>query len=48
VLNVTAPDFEARLARGPAEEKPRIFLDAVTGKLGGTRSSTPWVAARAG
>jgi len=36
VLNVTAPVFEARLAGVLKEEKPRIFLDAVTGKLGGT------------
>ncbi|MGY6708814.1 MAG: alcohol dehydrogenase catalytic domain-containing protein [Rhizobiaceae bacterium] len=36
VLNVTAPDFEARLTAVLKQEKPRIFLDAVTGKLGGT------------
>lgn len=36
VLNVTAPDFKARLAAVLKEEKPRVFLDAVTGQLGGT------------
>ncbi|NMG39170.1 zinc-binding dehydrogenase [Chelativorans sp. ZYF759] len=35
VLNVTAPDFEARLAAVLKEEKPRVFLDAVTGKMAG-------------
>jgi NADPH:quinone reductase-like Zn-dependent oxidoreductase len=36
VLNATAPDFKARLAEVLKEEPPRIFLDAVTGTLGGT------------
>lgn len=35
VLNVTAPDFAAQLAAVLREEKPRIFLDAVTGPLAG-------------
>jgi NADPH:quinone reductase-like Zn-dependent oxidoreductase len=33
VLNAEAPDFAARLAAVLREEKPRIFLDAVTGPL---------------
>ncbi|MEO3384767.1 zinc-binding dehydrogenase [Mesorhizobium sp. CAU 1741] len=35
VLNAEAPDFAARLAAVLREEKPRIFLDAVTGPLAG-------------
>lgn len=35
VLDITAPDFDARLAEVMKQEKPRIFLDAVTGPLGG-------------
>nr|WP_245408363.1 zinc-binding dehydrogenase [Zhengella mangrovi] len=35
VLNVTAPDFARQLAEVLKAEKPRIFLDAVTGKLAG-------------
>jgi NADPH:quinone reductase-like Zn-dependent oxidoreductase len=33
VLNCDAPDFKAALKQVLAEEKPRIFLDAVTGPL---------------
>lgn len=36
VLNTTAPDFEAKLAAVLKEEKPRVFLDAVTGKMAAT------------
>ena len=35
VLNADAPDFAARLAAVLREEKPRVFLDAVTGPLAG-------------
>jgi NADPH:quinone reductase-like Zn-dependent oxidoreductase len=35
VLNATAPDFAQRLAETCRAEKPRIFLDAVTGPLAG-------------
>ena len=35
VLNATAPDFAKRLAEVCRAEKPRIFLDAVTGPLAG-------------
>ena len=35
VLNADAPDFAAKLAAVLREEKPRIFLDAVTGALAG-------------
>lgn len=35
VLNATAPDFAKRLAETCKAEKPRIFLDAVTGPLAG-------------
>lgn len=35
VLNVTAPDFEEKLAAVLKEEKPRVFLDAVTGSMAG-------------
>jgi NADPH:quinone reductase-like Zn-dependent oxidoreductase len=34
VLNYTAEDFASRLAEVLKQEKPRIFLDAVTGPLG--------------
>ncbi|WP_421853664.1 zinc-binding dehydrogenase [Oricola sp.] len=33
VLNVTADDFDARLAEVLKEERPEVFLDAVTGPL---------------
>lgn len=36
VLNADAPDFREKLAAVLREEKPRIFLDAVTGPLAGT------------
>ena len=36
VLNAEAPDFKSRLKQVLAEEKPRIFLDAVTGPLAST------------
>lgn len=35
VLNADAPDFDKQLASVLREEKPRIFLDAVTGALAG-------------
>jgi len=35
VLNSTAPDFAARLAETCRAEKPRIFLDALTGPVAG-------------
>lgn len=36
VLNAEAPDFQQKLAEVLKAEKPRIFLDAVTGPLAGT------------
>lgn len=36
VLNAEAPDFKQRLAETCKAEKPRIFLDAVTGPLAAT------------
>ncbi len=36
VLNAEAPDFQQKLAEVVKAEKPRIFLDAVTGPLAGT------------
>lgn len=33
VLNAAAPDFKTRLKQVLGEEKPRVFLDAVTGPL---------------
>lgn len=35
-LNADAPDFSQKLAAVMEEEKPRILLDAVTGRLAGT------------
>lgn len=35
VLNASAPDFKQKLAETCRAEKPRIFLDAVTGPLAG-------------
>lgn len=40
VLNAEAPDFQQTLAEVLKAEKPRIFLDAVTGPLAGTIFST--------
>jgi NADPH:quinone reductase-like Zn-dependent oxidoreductase len=40
VLNAEAPDFKQRLAETCKAEKPRIFLDAVTGPLAATIFNT--------